>query len=160
MKKEEEEQSGFRVTDRRLFRETGELREETPPPEPEPARPTPPPIEDPPKRRPDPTREEPPKPTPEPPLEEPPPGAGEQIDFPSYLLGYYTQGLVFLGEVPNPVTNTIQQELEGARHTIDLLQMLQDKTRGNLSPEEDRLLESILYELRMKFMSKTKRIKL
>jgi hypothetical protein len=81
------------------------------------------------------------------------------IDFPSYLLSYYTQGLVLLGEVPNPYTNKKEEDIDAARHTIDILSMLEQKTRGNLTKEEQQLLESVLYELRMKFMAKTNRIK-
>ncbi len=81
------------------------------------------------------------------------------IDFPSYILGYYTQGLVLLGEVPNPYTNKKEEDVEAARHTIDILSMLEQKTKGNLGNDEQQLLESVLYELRMKFMAKTNRIK-
>ena len=89
-----------------------------------------------------------------------PPGTAPRIDFASYILSYYTQGLVFLGEAPNPFTNQKEQDLESARHMVDILGMLQEKTKGNLTREEDQLLESALYELRMKFMSKANRIKL
>src|SRR5512139_53403 len=88
------------------------------------------------------------------------PGTGAKIDFPSYVLSYYTQGLVVLGEVPNPYTNKKEEDLEAARHTVDILSMLQEKTKGNLAQEEGQLLESVLYELRLKFMAKTNRIKL
>ena len=81
------------------------------------------------------------------------------IDFPSYLLSYYTQGLVLLGEVPNPYTNKKEEDVEAARHTIDILTMLEQKTKGNLTKEEQQLMETVLYELRMKFMAKTDRIK-
>jgi hypothetical protein len=81
------------------------------------------------------------------------------IDFPSYLLSYYTQGLVLLGEVPNPYTNKKEEDVEAARHTIDILTMLEQKTKGNLTKEEQQLLETVLYELRMKFMAKTDRIR-
>jgi hypothetical protein len=81
------------------------------------------------------------------------------IDFPSYLLSYYTQGLVLLGEVPNPYTNKKEEDVEAARHTIDILTMLEQKTKGNLTKEEQQLLETVLYELRMKFMARTDRIK-
>ena len=84
----------------------------------------------------------------------------ERIDFPSYVLTYYTQGLVLLGEVPNPLTNKKEENLNAARHMIDILTLLQEKTRGNLDREEQQLLDSVLYELRMKFMAKTDRIKL
>jgi hypothetical protein len=90
--------------------------------------------------------------------EEPPPRP--PIDFPSYLLGYYTQGLVFLGEVNNPYTNKKEEDVEAARHTIDILTMLEAKTKGNLSKDEEQLLENVLYELRIKFMAKTNRIKI
>ncbi len=92
--------------------------------------------------------------------EEVPPGTAPRIDFPSYILSYYTQGLVLLGEVPNPYTNKKEEDCEAARHTIDILSMLEEKTKGNLTREEDQLLGSVLYELRMKFMAKTSRIKL
>ena len=82
------------------------------------------------------------------------------IDFPSYILSYYTQGMVLMGEVPNPYTNKKEEDTDAARHTIDILSMLEEKTRGNLSEEEKQLLETVLYELRMKFMAKTNRIKL
>jgi hypothetical protein len=82
------------------------------------------------------------------------------IDFPSYILSYYTQGMVMLGEIPNPYTNKKEEDAESARNIIDILALLEEKTKGNLSSEESRLLESVLYELRMKFMAKTSRIKL
>ena len=82
------------------------------------------------------------------------------IDFPTYVLGYYTQGLVLLGETPNPYTRKKEEDVESVRHIIDLLSMIEQKTRGNLNSEESQMLESVLYELRMKFMAKTSRIKL
>jgi hypothetical protein len=88
------------------------------------------------------------------------PGEGARIDFPSYVLSYYTQSLVLLGELPNPYNNKKEEDLEAARHTVDILGMLKEKTKGNLTPEEDRLLDSVLYEVRMKYMAKVNRIKL
>ncbi len=138
----EHEESGFRVTDKRAFREDGEPRETVP------------------------QGEESAEAKPEhgaaesrPPIEEVPPGTGARIDFPSYILSYYTQGLVLLGEVPNPYTNKKEEDMEAAHHTIDILGMLEVKTKGNLSKEEEQLLGSVLYELRMKFMAKTSQIK-
>ncbi len=141
MTKEREEEQGFRVTDKRGFREDGATRA----PE---------------------TSEK----AEEKPADEPAASAGNipsdkempprpPIDFPSYILSYYTQGLVLLGEVPNPYTNKKEEDVEAARHTIDILSMLEQKTKGNLSNEEQQLLEGVLYELRMKFMAKTNRIK-
>jgi hypothetical protein len=88
------------------------------------------------------------------------PGTGARIDFPSYILSYYTQSLVLLGEVPNPYTNKTEEDLEAARHTVDILGMLREKTKGNLAPGEEELLESVLYEVRMKYMARINKIKL
>ena len=137
---EQEEQDSFRVTDKRIFSEDGEARasetsgESSPADEPARDIPESAPDED--------SRQRPP------------------IDFPSYLLSYYTQGLVLLGEVPNPYTNKKEEDTEAARHTIDILVMLEEKTKGNLSQDEEKLLENVLYELRMKYMAKTNRIKI
>ena len=142
--KEEQENSGFRVTDKRPFREDGEPRQ------PKAAEET--------EKRPE-SKEG--KASGAAPLtQEEMPGTGPRIDFPSYILSYYTQGLVLLGEVPNPMTNKKEEDMEGARHTIDILSMLHEKTHGNLSREEDQLIASVIYELRMKFMARTNRIKL
>jgi hypothetical protein len=86
--------------------------------------------------------------------------SGPPIDFPSYIISYYTQGMVLLGEVPNPYTKKMEEDVEAARHMIDILSMLEQKTKGNLSKDEQQLLESVIYELRIKFMAKTNRIKL
>jgi len=67
------------------------------------------------------------------------------------------QTLMALGELANPVTNVPEEDLEQARSLIDILGMLREKTKGNLSAEEDKLLENVLYELRIKYVSKTKK---
>lgn len=140
MTKEQEEQS-FRITDKRGFREDGEVRT------PEASEKT----EEQPANKPSSAAEG------TPPGQELPPRT--PIDFPSYLLTYYTQGLVLLGEVPNPYTNKKEEDVDAARHTIDVLSMLEQKTKGNLTKEEQQLLENVIYELRMKFMAKTNQIK-
>jgi hypothetical protein len=132
MPKDQEEQ-GFKVTDKRSFSEDGESLKE------------PVPEESPEQKQTEPSA---------------PGGTPPKIDFPSYILSYYTQGLVLVGEVPNPYTNKKEEDLDGARHIIDILEMLQEKTKGNLAKEEQQLVESVLYELRMKFMAKTNRIKI
>ena len=63
------------------------------------------------------------------------------------------QALIALGEMPHPATNQPHPDPEQARYLIDLLGMLQEKTKGNLNPEEANLLENILYELRMKYVA-------
>jgi hypothetical protein len=143
MTKEQEEDLGFRVTDKRAFRSEATPPAESAPKEPERTENQDRVVED---RSP---KEQPPE-----------PGADIRIDFSTYVLSYYSQGLVLLGEVPHPHTNKQEEDLEGARHMVDILAMLQEKTKGNLTKEENQLLDSVLYELRMRFMAKTKRIKL
>jgi len=139
MPKDQEEQ-GFKVTDKRPFSEEGELRQEAVSEEP--------------------TAQGKSEPSASAGGAKSPGEAPAKIDFPSYILSYYTQGLVLLGEVPNPYTNKKEEDLEGAHHIVDILEMLQEKTKGNLAKEEGQLIESVLYELRMKFMAKTNKIKL
>jgi hypothetical protein len=99
---------------------------------------------------------------------EPPPRAGEaprpggpagpgrdlpRIDFATFVLSLSTSALHHLGLVPDPETNQpgpVNKVF--ARQTIDTLELLQEKTRGNLDAEEERLLEGLLYELRMRYV--------
>ena len=67
-----------------------------------------------------------------------------------------SSALVGLGHVPNPVTNKYETNLESVNHTISLLTMIQQKTKGNLTKEEEDLLESVLHELRMAYVAKVK----
>ena len=150
MNKEQEEQ-GFRVTDKRGFNEEGEP-VSTKPQSTEKEKETPVAEQSSAQDEQSTAKEE------KPPEKEA--SSRPPIDFPSYILSYYTQGCVFLGEVPNPYTNKKEEDLEAAKHTVDILSMLEQKTKGNLSKEEQQLLESVLYELRMKYMTKTNRIKL
>jgi hypothetical protein len=63
-----------------------------------------------------------------------------------------TQALMALGQITNPLTNQAEVDRDQARHCIDLLGMLETKTAGNRTTEESRLLEELLYELRMLFL--------
>jgi Domain of unknown function (DUF1844) len=73
--------------------------------------------------------------------------------FKNLVLNLATTAAANLGEMPNPFTQKTEIDLEGARQVIDLLQALQLKTRGNLAVEESGLLESLLYDLQMKYVS-------
>lgn len=64
-------------------------------------------------------------------------------------LGY--QALIHLGEIPNPMTNERETQLETAKESIDLLICLRDKTKGNLSAEETEMLKALLAQLQFKF---------
>jgi len=79
-----------------------------------------------------------------------------QVSFSTFILSLASSALVQLGEVANPETGETGQDLLMARHTIDILHMLQTKTRECLDPDETRLLEGILYDLRLKYVLKTK----
>lgn len=83
------------------------------------------------------------------------PAPAKGTDFGLFLSTLSMQALMALGEVPNPATGQPHADLEQARYLIDILGMLQEKTQGNLSPEESALLEDLLYELRMKYVAQT-----
>jgi hypothetical protein len=82
-------------------------------------------------------------------------GAMPQVTFSTFVLSLASTALVQLGEVPNPETGQIEQNLALGKHTIDVLDMLHSKTQPCLDNEEKRLLDGILYELRMKYVLKT-----
>ena len=85
--------------------------------------------------------------------------ASEKIDFVSVLFSYIHTALIYLGDLEDPLQKTKSENLEGARQMIDILELMQQKTSGNLSTEEKQYLESALYDLRMRFMKKNKLIK-
>ena len=74
--------------------------------------------------------------------------------FSTFVLSLASSALVQLGEVPDPASGRIQEDLILAKHSIDILSMLQEKVAQGLDAEEARLLEGLLYELRMKFVIK------
>lgn len=74
--------------------------------------------------------------------------------FSTFALSLASSALVQLGEVPDPSTGKVEEDLVLAKHSIDILSMLQDKIQNGLDAEEDRLLNGLLYELRMKFVMK------
>ena len=78
-----------------------------------------------------------------------------QVTFSTFILSLASTALVQLGEVPNPESGQIEQNLALGKHTIDVLDMLRAKTQVCLDNEEKRLLDGILYELRMKYVLKS-----
>lgn len=77
-----------------------------------------------------------------------------QVTFSTFILSLSSSALVHLGEVPEPETGEVKPNLPLAKHTIDILAMLKCKTKNCLDEDEKRLLEGILYELRMKYVMK------
>jgi len=82
--------------------------------------------------------------------------AAPEINFGAFVVGLSTQALVHLGEIPDPHTNQPAQDLVAAQQLIDIVAMLETKTRGNLDQNEQALLQSILYELRMKYVERAR----
>lgn len=83
-------------------------------------------------------------------------GSMPQVTFSTFILSLCSSCMVHLGELPDPSTNQDAENLELAKHTIDVLAMLQDKTKQCLDDNEAKLLSEVLYELRMKYVAKTK----
>lgn len=79
------------------------------------------------------------------------------IDFATFIFSLSHSALVHMGAAPNPETEGVETNLPLARQTIDLLGMLEEKTKGNLTGDEERLLGQILYDLRMRFVEIEKR---
>jgi hypothetical protein len=84
--------------------------------------------------------------------DEPKPGDLPGIDFSTLVLSLATSAMVHMGTVPDPQGAAVEKNLALAHQTIDTLEMLQTKTRGNLSDEESKLLQTVLYELRMGYV--------
>jgi len=78
-----------------------------------------------------------------------------QATFSTFILSLASTALVQLGEVPNPESGLVEQNLALGKHTIDVLDMLRSKTQAGLDNEEKRLIDGILYELRMKYVLKS-----
>jgi len=78
------------------------------------------------------------------------------LDFSTFVLSLSHSALINLGEAPHPETGKAAVSLPMARQTIDLIGMLEEKTKGNLTGDEERLLGQILFDLRMRFVELSK----
>ena len=83
------------------------------------------------------------------------PGADDPASFASFLMSIASNAASSLGMMEHPVTHKREVDLELGKHWIDVLGMLQQKTRGNLVPQEQEILEGLLADLRMQFVSLT-----
>ena len=79
-----------------------------------------------------------------------------EINFSSFLLSLSTSALMNLGEVPDPVTQKVDKNLPLAKQSIDMLGMLKEKTRGNLTPDEEKLMDHLLTDLRWRYIREAK----
>ena len=75
-----------------------------------------------------------------------------QVDFSTLILSLATGALINLGLAPDPATKKTQKNTELAKQTIDILSILAEKTKGNLTPEENQLIENLLTETRLRFV--------
>ena len=79
------------------------------------------------------------------------------LTFTAFVFSLASSAAIHFGDLPDPLTgNPIEPNLEGAAQMIEILTLLEEKTRGNLTAEERQLLEQVLYELRMRFVEATK----
>jgi Domain of unknown function (DUF1844) len=79
------------------------------------------------------------------------PGA-EEISFANFVVGLSLEALAALGEIPDPSSGQRRTDLQAAQQFIDIIGMLRDKTSGNLDRDEENLIETILFDLRMKYV--------
>jgi hypothetical protein len=135
------EGTGFTVQDRRRFSpETGEAREDVADPVSETAQQSNQPTEE--------AKSA---------AGKPPHEALPAIDFSTFVISLSTQALMHLGEIPDPISGKVDADVEVAKQMIDIISMLRDKTRGNLGASEDRLMDDILFDLRMKYVEAVKK---
>ncbi len=139
MPEEKEGKRDFVVKDRRVFAKENldaepKEEKETPPAEKEK------------EAKADETGKEPAAETQEPPLQFP------EINFATFVASLNASALLHLGAIEDPSSGTKNKDLPMAKQTIDILSMLQEKTAGNLSEEEENLLKNILYDLRIMYV--------
>ncbi len=92
------------------------------------------------------------KPSTSAPATEPSLGPEPPMTFGTFLISLASSAVFHLGEAPHPETGKTEKDLPLAKQTIDLLAILQEKTRGNLDDEESKLLQSLIYDLRLRFV--------
>jgi Domain of unknown function (DUF1844) len=78
------------------------------------------------------------------------------VTFTAFVMSLATTAAVHFGDLPDPSGGETRTDLQSARQMIDILTMLKDKTRGNLSDDEARLVEELLYDLRLRFVEAVK----
>ena len=76
----------------------------------------------------------------------------QQIDFGTLVFSFATSALINMGLSPDPNTSKTVKNLDFAKQNIDILEVLQKKTKGNLTTEENKLLSELIFDLRMKFI--------
>ena len=85
-----------------------------------------------------------------------PEAAPARVDFTTFVLSLGSSALVHLGDMSHPEAGQVAENLALARQTIDILAMLEEKTRGNLTDEEARFLRDLLADLRLRFVQRSR----
>lgn len=135
---EEKKDKSFIIRDRRIFGETGDLRQDgESQPEANPVE-----TQDEPERRPPVTES----------LESEREEAFPEVSFVNFILSLSTTAMYHFGDFPDPVSQKAQRNLTAAKQTIDILGMLRSKTEGNLDNNEKSLIDGLLFELRMRYV--------
>jgi hypothetical protein len=80
-----------------------------------------------------------------------------EINFSTFVISLSTQALMHLGEMASPLSGQIEKDVPMAKQMIDILGMLREKTRGNLDEGEQKLIEEILFDLRMRYVEAVKK---
>jgi len=78
-----------------------------------------------------------------------------EVTFSTLIFSFSSSALVHLGEIPEPESQAQRVDLPLAKQVIDTLGLLQEKTKGNLEKEEEQLLRSVLYDLRLRYIQKS-----
>ena len=80
-----------------------------------------------------------------------------EVTFPAFIMSLNTSALYHLGEISDPATGQKIVDLDLAKHAIDTLALIQNKTKGNLIKEEEELLKNILYDIKIRFVKAVKK---
>lgn len=80
-----------------------------------------------------------------------------EVDFAAFVLSLSSSALLHFGDFPDPVSGKRERNLDMAKQTIDILGVLREKTRGNLSKDEEQLMDSLLHDLRIKYVEERKK---
>lgn len=80
-----------------------------------------------------------------------------KVNFPTFIISMSSSVLMHLGEIADPATGVTAVNLPIAKQTIDILALLEEKTKGNLSEDEAKLLQNVLYDLRMRYVALKKK---
>lgn len=79
-----------------------------------------------------------------------------EVTFSAFIMSLNTSALYHLGEIQDPTTGKSEVNYDLARHAIDTLVMLQEKTKGNLNHEEEEMLKNIVYDVKIRFVKAVK----